>query len=228
MARTNAWLTIPDPFAAVLVAQAGFASVTLDMQHGLFDDSAASRTLLALAATPARRFVRIAANDPALAGRALDLGADGLIVPLIDSAAEARALAQACRYPPLGARSFGPIQAALRPAAEPEIFAMIETRHALDGAADIARVDGISGLYVGPNDLGLALGLGPGADREEPALLEALDFVLGAARSAGKPAGLYTTSLDYARRAAAMGFDLVTCFTDHLALAQAARAAAMT
>ncbi len=166
----NVWLTIPDPFCALTLARAGFDSVTIDLQHGLFDEANAIRTLLTLGDLRPRRWVRIGANDPAAVGRMLDAGADGLIVPMVDSAAEARALAEAALYPPRGRRSFGPVLANLRPEGNgpPRILAMIETRAAFDAVDAILAVDGIDGVYVGPNDLGLGLGFGPGSDPPPP------------------------------------------------------------
>lgn len=231
MARSNAWLTIADPFAALVIAGAGFDCVTIDMQHGMFDQAAAIRTLLSLASP--LRLVRVPWNEPAVIGKMLDAGADGLIVPMINSADEARALADASHYPPAGARSFGPMIDGLRERAMPymqraasvELHAMIETRAALAAVGDIAAVEGITGLFVGPNDLALALGHGPGADREEPELLAALSHIVQAARDAGKQAGIYCASPAYARRMVALGFGLVTIATDTSLLSVGARAA---
>ncbi len=224
--RANGWLSIPDPLAALVFAAAGFDSVTLDMQHGLFDDAAAVRTLLALSGP--QRLVRVAANDAAMIGRMLDAGADGVIVPLVNNAAEARLAAQAAFYPPAGRRSFGPVIAALRAGALPytqaaaqvEIHAMIETRAGLEAAAEIAAVPGVAGLFVGPNDLALALGHGPGADREEPALIAALQTIVAAAHAHGKQAGLFCVSPGYARTIASLGFDWLTVASDTGVLAQ--------
>ena len=223
----NVWLTIPDPFCALTLARAGFDSVTIDLQHGLFDEAAAIRTLMTLGDLRPRRWVRIGANDPAAVGRMLDAGADGLIVPMVDSAAEARALAEAALYPPLGRRSFGPVLANLRPAGNgpPRILAMIETRAAFEAVDAILAVDGIDGVYVGPNDLGLGLGFGPGSDRTEPEMLAALARIAGAARDAGKQAGLFCLSARYAASRVADGFDLLTIAVDAAMLRQAAAGA---
>ncbi len=232
MTETNGWLSIPDAFSAMLMARAGFDSVTLDMQHGLFDDAAVAQTLMALGEARPKRFVRPLANDPGMIGRLLDMGADGLIVPMISSVGDALKLAAACHYPPKGQRSYGPMLAALRAGAAPysggtakfEIYAMIETREGFDAARNIAAVDGITGLYVGPNDLGLALGFGPGSDREEPEMLQALTHIVAAAHDNKKRAGIFCTAAPYARRMAEMGFDLVTLTTDAAALRSGAAA----
>lgn len=233
MAETNGWLSIPDAFSAMVMARAGFDSVTLDMQHGLFDEAAVAHTLMALGEAKPKRFVRPLSNDAGMIGRLLDMGADGLIVPMISSVGDALKLAAACRYPPQGQRSYGPTLAALRSGAAPssdgpskfEAYAMIETREGLDAAPDIATVEGITGLYIGPNDLGLALGFGPGADREEPEMLQALARIVTAAHDSGKRAGIFCTKAAYARRMAETGFDLVTLTTDATALRVGAAAA---
>lgn len=233
MTEKNIWLSIPDPFSAMVAARAGFDSATLDMQHGLFDEAAVATTLMALGEPRPKRYVRPLANDPAMIGKLLDMGADGLIVPMVNSVGDALKLSAACFYPPRGARSFGPMLAALRAGAAPysggtadfEIYAMIETREGLDAAAAIAAVDGITGLFVGPNDLGLALGLGPGSDREEPEALRALARIVSAAHETGKRAGIFCTAPAYAHRMAEMGFDMVTITSDAASLRAGAAAA---
>ncbi|MDE2356702.1 MAG: 2,4-dihydroxyhept-2-ene-1,7-dioic acid aldolase [Alphaproteobacteria bacterium] len=229
MVRYNGWISIPEPYANGLFAQAGFDSVTLDCQHGGFDERALALSLQALK-TP-QRLVRVLWNEPALIGKALDLGADGVIVPLVNSAAEARRMADACRYPPKGSRSFGPGPAALRAPDAPyasladsiEAWAMIETREALDSVDAIAATPGVDGLFVGPNDLALSLGLGAGSNRQEPEILAALARIDRAAKAAGKMSGVFCTTAAYARQMATLGFDMVTTASDTLVFADAAR-----
>lgn len=233
MAELNGWMMIADPFANLVFARGGWDSVTLDAQHGLFDAAAIARTLMALSADAPRRLVRVRANDPGLIGQALDAGADGVIVPLVDGVEDARRAARAALYPPGGGRSFGPSLAALRAGAPPygegarrtELLAMIETREGLEAVEAIARVDGVTGLYVGPSDLGLALGLAPGSDREEPQMLDAYRRILAAARAAAKSAGIFCASPDYARRMVDLGFSLVTVTSDTALLGTGAAAA---
>jgi 4-hydroxy-2-oxoheptanedioate aldolase len=232
MPQINGWMSIPNPYANAIFARAGWDSVTLDAQHGLYDDRSLSLSLQALSASSPRRLVRVRQNDPALIGRALDASADGIIVPLVNSEADARRVAEACYYPPRGARSFGPGLAALRAGAEPymqvaqtiEVLAMVETRAALACVSDIVSVPGITGVYVGPNDLALSLGHGAGSDREEPELLDAYRTIIAASRAAGKIAGVYCTNADYAARMATLGFTLVTAGTDTGCLSDAAEA----
>jgi 4-hydroxy-2-oxoheptanedioate aldolase len=232
-AARNAWLTVPDAHLAETVATSGVAeAVTLDLQHGLFDRTAAVHAIRAVAAHGASPLVRLPAVDAALAGYLLDAGAAGVIAPMVETVAEAEALAAACRYPPRGRRSHGPTRAALRPgsdafaaAEQAVVLAMVETREGLERCEDLAAVDGLDGLFVGPGDLGLALGLGPGQDREEPALRDAIARVLAACRRAGRRAGIHAGSTRYAARMAGEGFDLVTVWVDAAAVASTLAAA---
>ncbi|MDR5781564.1 aldolase/citrate lyase family protein [Caballeronia sp. LZ065] len=233
MLQINGWMSIPDTFANRLFARGGWDSVTLDAQHGLFDHATIVASLQALSDARPRRLVRVPRNEAGYIGKVLDASADGIIAPMINSADEARALADACWYPPKGRRSFGPVLAALRtgglpyqkgPAQAIEVLAMIETREALDAVDDIAAVDGITGLFVGPSDLALALGLEPGQDREEALLLDAYRRIIGAAKRAGKTVGIYCASPGYARKMAELGFSMVTVISDAALLSRAAAA----
>ena len=233
MARLNGWMSIPDAFANATFAAAGWDSVTLDGQHGLFDDRSIRDSLHALGHPTPKRLVRVPWNDPAQVGRALDMGADGVIAPMINSVADAKALAEFAWYPPRGKRSFGPALAALRAgghayeavAQEIEVWAMVETREALDVVEAIAAVDGITGLYVGPNDLALSLGFPSGSSREEPQLLQAFGRIVEAARAAGKDSGIFCVGPAYARRMADMGFTMVTVAGDGALMRAAATSA---
>jgi 4-hydroxy-2-oxoheptanedioate aldolase len=229
MAR-NAWLSIPDAHLAEMVAARGIAeAITLDLQHGLFDPGTAVHALRAVAAHRAAPLVRLPAVDAAVTGYMLDAGAAGVIAPMVESVAEAEALVAACRYPPRGRRSHGPTRVALRPGADAFVaaeqaivLAMIETREGLGHCEELAAVGGLDGLFVGPGDLGLSLGLGAGQDREEPELQDAFARVLAACRRAGIHAG--TTR--YAAWMAGLGFDLVTVWVDAAAISATLAAAA--
>ena len=226
-AARNAWLTIPDAHLAEMVAARGVAeAVTLDLQHGLFDHGSAVHALRAVAAHGAAPLVRLPQVDAALTGYVLDAGAAGVIAPQVESVEAAEALVAACRYPPRGHRSHGPTRAALRPgsdafaaAEQAVVFAMIETREGLDRCEALAAVDGLDGLFIGPGDLGLSLGLGPGQNRDEPELREAFTRIRTACQSAGKRTGIHATTAQYASQMARSGFDLVTVWVDAAAIA---------
>ncbi|MDD7968750.1 HpcH/HpaI aldolase family protein [Actinomycetospora lemnae] len=225
-AARNGWLTVPDPHLVEVVAAhaAGrglLDAVTLDLQHGLFDRARSADAVRAIAAHGLAPLVRLPAVDEATVGFVLDLGVRGVIAPMVSDAAAARELVAACRYPPVGRRSFGPVRTALRPGDDPVAaadtvlaLAMVETADALDRADEIAAVPGLDGLFVGPGDLGVALGIGAAQDREEPAIHDAFRRVLAACAAAGTRAAVHATRPEYAAARAADGFALVTVWSD--------------
>ena len=232
----NAWLTIPDAHLAEMVAARGFTeAVTVDLQHGLFDHGSAVHAIRAIAAHGAAPLVRLPGVDAALIGYFLDAGAAGVIAAMIDTPEDAEALVAACRYPPRGRRSHGPIRVGLKPgadefaAAEQAVaFAMIETRGGFDHCEAIANVAGLDGLFIGPGDLGLALGLGVGQNRDEPEMQDAFARILAACRAAGKRAAIHASTARYAAQMANRGFDLVTVWVDAAAIAVTVAAASQT
>jgi len=235
-AARNGWLAVPDPHLVEVVAARGVLdAVTLDLQHGLFDRATTAAAVRAAAAQDTTVLVRLPSVDPALVGFVLDLGVRGVIAPMISEVADAEALVAACRLPPRGQRSFGPVRTALRAGDDPVagaddvlVLGMIETAGALERAGAIAAVDGLDGLYVGPGDLGVALGLGPAQDREEPEIHDAFARVLAACRDAGTRAGVHAHSATYARARADDGFALVTVWSDVPAISASVDASAWT
>ena len=211
---TMAWLTSPDPLIAETIAQAGFDVVALDMQHGAIDEGEALRLLQVITGAGLPAVVRVPWNEPAAIMKALDLGAWGVIAPMLEGPDDVRRLVAACRYPPLGRRSYGPTRgAALAGAgygarANDEVvpIAMIETRGALEQLDAIVQVPGLGAVFVGPADLSQALGGPPGADFEEGAVAEALVHIAARCAVHGVPAGLYTRSAHYARTMLRSGF----------------------
>jgi 4-hydroxy-2-oxoheptanedioate aldolase len=229
---TNAWLTIPSPWTAELMAAAGFDSVTIDLQHGLIGYETAVAMLQAMARSEAVPLARLEWNDPATIMHMLDAGALGLICPMLNTPAECAAFVGACRYPPAGYRSFGPIRASLHWG--PDYFAlanenvlaiaMIETAQALENVDEIAATPGLDGLYVGPFDLSISLGLAKPADFTDPALQAALAAVLAAAARHDLITGVYAGSPEAALMLAQRGFRLVTAAQDTTLLQTAAAA----
>ncbi len=226
-----AWLGIPSPFSVEIMARQGFDALCVDMQHGLIDYSDAWLMLQAISQTETVPIVRVPWNDPAILMKVLDAGAYGVIVPLINSAAEAAAAVAACRYPPDGIRSFGPIRAALYGGGdyhewandEVLVLGMIETKQGLANLEEICATPGLDGVYIGPADLSYALDLPPRADNTEPRHIEACDRILATAHKHGKKAGMHTASAAFAAGAVARGFDFVTVTSDTACLASAAR-----
>jgi 4-hydroxy-2-oxoheptanedioate aldolase len=228
-----AWLTLDSPSAAGIVASAGFDAVVVDLQHGHATLQDLPHLLAAIEPSEVVPFVRASWNDPAELMRSLDLGALGVICPMIGSRAEAEAFVGACRYPPTGLRSYGLIRAALgagheqTTAAESTIllFAMIETADGLANVDEIAATPGLDGLFVGPADLSLALGLTTFADLTDPDLLEHLDTILDAANRHGITPGIHAPSPPRAAEMAARGFRFVSCAVDENLLRDAAATA---
>lgn len=228
----NAWLTIPAAWPAELLASVGFESVTIDLQHGLIDDPAALQILQALDQRRCAALVRLAWSEPAAIMRALDRGAAGVIAPMIGGPADVAALVAACRYPPEGMRSFGPVRAGVahgaftpaEAAALPLVFPMIETAPALEQLEAIADVPGISGLYVGPADLSLSLGLPLPVDFGAPRLREALAAVAAACAARGLVAGVFA-NVAAAADLAEMGYRLISVVSDGELIRQGGAAA---
>lgn len=218
----NVFLTTPNNWTAELMAHAGFDSLTLDMQHGLIDLATAVSMLQAISTTATIPLVRAQWNTPAHLMQMLDAGAQGIICPMIYTARDAEDFVAACRYPPAGIRSFGPIRAQLYASkdyfetANDSIlkFAMIETKEAYENLEAIAAVEGLTGIYVGPFDLSVSLGLKKKADFNSPELLNILQGVLKTASQMSLKTGVYTVRPEDAKKVKAMGFDLVSCGDD--------------
>ena len=216
------------------MAQCGFNAVTVDMQHGVQDYQSMVQCFQAMQAHPVTPMVRVPWNEPGIIGKALDGGAMGVICPMINSKAEAEAFISYCKYPPMGARSNGPIRAAMYGEAtgyqvtandQTLCIPMIETRQAIEGIESILDVPGIAGIYIGPSDLGFSYGMRPILDREEPEILAIYDKVLSECGKRGIKAGIHCGTATYAARAIGMGFRLVTIANDSGLMQMAARAA---
>ncbi len=233
-AVVNGWLAIPSGFSAEVMAQSGWDSVTVDMQHGVQDYLSMVECFHGMGAQPVTPLVRVPWNEPGIIGKVLDGGAWGVICPMVNNKDEAKRLADACLYPPAGKRSNGPIRAGVygvstsyQKIANDEVLVipMIETQEAIDNIDAILDVPGISGIYIGPSDLGFSLGMEPKLDREEPKILGIYEMLLAATRKRGLFAGLHNGSAAYAARMIKMGFRFVTVANDSGLMAQAARAA---
>jgi len=223
------WLSLANTHTAELMANAGFDWLCIDMQHGLLDYGDLRHMLPAISTTETTPIVRVAGNDPAAIMKVLDAGAMGVIVPLVNNRAEAAAAVAACRYPPDGGRSFGPIRAALyggrgyAAEANDEIacIVMIETKEGIANLEEIVTTPGLGGVYIGPADLGYALGLPPRGDSDDPLHLETVKRILDRCKAHKVPVGIHTGGLDYTRRRLEAGFDFVTLGSDAGFLMQA-------
>ncbi len=236
-AVVNGWLAIPDGFCAETMAQCGFDSLTVDLQHGVQDYMSMVTCFQAMGKYPPLPMVRVPWNEPGIIGKVLDAGAFGLICPMVNTADEARALVQYAKYPPMGVRSNGPIRLGGYGAESPYqstaneeviVLAMIETRTAVANLEEILDVPGLDGVYIGPSDLGFSHGLVPKLDREEPEMLAIFERVIAECTKRGLNAGIHCGSAAYAVRAVAMGFKLVTTTNDASLLTMAAKSAVKT
>jgi len=191
--RLGTWMSIGSPIIAELAAQSGFHWLLFDLEHGCGTEGALLPQLQAMRGSSAAAIVRVGAPNADLVARVLDWGADGIMVPHVSSAAEAAACVKAMRYPPLGtrgvSRSVRAFEFGLRPfePAHPIFFAQIETLDAVERAAEIAQVDGVDVLFVGPADLQFDLQTRGSAS---PGYDECLARVAHAAAGAGKMCGL--------------------------------------
>ena len=218
----NGWLSLPATFSAEVMSHQGWDSLTIDLQHGLIDYQIAVGMLQAISTTRTVPLVRVPWLDPAIIMKVLDAGAYGVICPMINSAAEAREFVAACRYPPSGIRSCGPIRANLY--AGPDYvdnanrtiitMAMIETRAGLGNLEEILSIEGLDAIYVGPSDLALALGFEPQLDPTEQEVVKAIEYILARAQQKKIVAGIHTASTANAQKMIRQGFQFVTVSSD--------------
>ena len=228
----NGWLAIPAAFSAEVMAQAGWDSLTVDMQHGVQDYLSAVACFQGMQPHGVAPLVRVPWNEPGVIGKVLDGGALGVICPMVNTAQQARALVSSCRYPPEGSRSFGPIRSGLYGVAADTaainrdilVIPMIETREALDNLEAILDTPGLDAIYVGPSDLGLSLGMAPKQDRDEPEILRIYERLIAETSKRGLSAGIHTMSGAYSKRMFGMGFKLATIMNDSGLMLTAARA----
>ena len=231
----NGWLSIGNSFTAEIMAAQGYDSITIDVQHGALDYSAALPMLQAMRASAVVPMVRVPWLEPGIIMKVLDAGAYGVICPMVNTAEAAAEFVSYLRYPPAGQRSFGPTRASFAVGAnyaaeandEILAFAMVETAEAMRNLDAIVATPGLDGIYVGPADLTFSLHQGrlmPALDREEPEMIEALHRIIAACKSAGKCAALHCGTADYAARAIGWGFEMVTVSGDSRLLAAAAEA----
>ena len=230
------WLSSNSAYAAETMSHAGFDAITVDLQHGLFGLDGAISLIQAVSAGPATPMARCSSLDPAVIGKLLDAGAYGLICPSVDTAAQAIAFVGACRYPPTGRRSFGPSRGLLYGGSDyveraddtVMAWAMIESVEAMGHLDAILAVPGLDGVYVGPNDLALSMGLRPGTAEMPSEVDAAAEHVRAAARAAGVRSGLFCASASMAAEMARRGWDLVTPGNDIAILREAATARVAT
>ena len=222
----SGWCGLAAPLLTEVIAREGFRAVTLDMQHGLWGMTETVQAIAAIRQGGGAPVVRVPLGDFATASRALDFGAEGIISPMINTVADARAFVAASKYPPLGERSWGPHRATMLAGladqkvylaegnAQTVTFAMIETRAALDNMAAIAATPGIDALFLGPADLSIALSNGATVDPMSADVDRELDRIAEAARKAGKIMGAYCHTAERAMALAKRGIRFLAVGSD--------------
>lgn len=219
----GAWMFLREPLTAEAAARAGYDYVVIDLQHGIASEPEALAMIQGAEAGGSVPIVRVATNAEVTIGRALDLGALGVIVPMVNDAESARAAVNACRYPPVGTRSYGPVAAMARYS---DVYAnhaneaivclvMIETATALAALDEILSVPGVDGVYVGPVDLSLSLGLPPLPFHDDHRFHEAVDAILQACARHGVVPGIHA-SAELAPRWREKGFRVITVGYDQM------------
>jgi len=226
------FLKTPSPILVEVLATAGLDCLCLDAEHAPFDRAAIDLCAMAARAADFPLLVRPASNAPEQILNALDVGADGVLVPHIRSAAEARALAAAASYRPGGRGYAGSSRAAgyglttmadhrARSEERTTVIAQIEDREALDQIEAIAVVPGIDALFIGRIDLTVSLNA---ANPDEPVVLDAIERIIGACRAAGRTVGMFVPRDADVADWRAQGVTLFLQGSDHTAIRAGARA----
>jgi 4-hydroxy-2-oxoheptanedioate aldolase len=218
------WLTIPSTISAEAAARTDYDYVCLDTQHGAIDYQTSVAMAQAILLGGGHPIARVPWNEPGIIGKTLDAGIEGVIVPMVNTVAQAEAVVQASRYPPLGSRSYGPVMAGMRRADHHgwstdgiAVIPMIETVEAMRNLDAILAVPGIDAIYVGPADLSASLGLKPQNNDGETLFDDALVMIASACKRAGIVAGIHTTAPLVARRVE-QGYQMITVTSDVLAM----------
>lgn len=222
----GAFITFDSMPMVEILASLGFDYLAIDTQHALLDVVTAGKLIYAIP-TNLPVLVRMMDANAGNIAKALDAGADGVIVPMVSTAAEAAAAVAACRYNPDGVRSFGPIRKHIGfdPKALQEravCFAMIETVEAVENIEEIVNVPGLTGVYLGAGDLAVNLGLVPAGRPTPPQILDASQRIAQACRKAGIIAGAHGQSLEHLRELLDAGFSMVTLSGDRTYVTQGA------
>jgi len=217
------WLSTPSSVTAEVAANVGFDYVCIDMQHGLIGYSDMVPMLQAISHGNTTATVRVPWNEPGIMGKVLDAGAMAVIVPMVNSGAEAEQAISRGMYPPRGARSSGPIR--VQPLEGPDyaevandhvqIIPMVETVEAVENIDDILSTDNVDAIYVGPMDLGVSMGLGRGTT--DPSFFEALDHIVERCNAHGVVPGIHANPGNIQSQIE-RGFRMLTAQTDLTAM----------
>lgn len=226
----GAFATIPSAFSIELMCVPGLDYVCIDQQHGLIDYTNMLDMMRAAELHRVIPFTRVPANESWMIGKAFDAGIQGVIVPMVNNRAEAQKAVAACRYGIGNTRSYGPLRASMVMNSRDVsvvgdqvlCFVMVETREGVDNVEEIASTPGLDGIYIGPADLALGLGLPPDLDKQEPEHVAAVEKILRACQKNKIVPGIQCGSGKAARAQVERGFRMVTYFKDSAALSSAA------
>ena len=218
----NGWLSIPNSFTAEIISKMNWDTLTIDMQHGMNDYSNSISMLQAISSTSTIPLVRIPWCEPSIIMKMLDLGACGIIAPMINSKKECEEFLSYCYYPPLGKRSFGPIRAQIKYSSnyyqhsnsQIITLAMIETQEAVNNLDDILSLDNLSGVYIGPADMSIAYGLKPKFDVKDDPVYSNLKLIAKKTKEYGKIAGIHNGTCKYAKEMIDIGYRFITISSD--------------
>lgn len=218
------WLSIPSIVSAELSARIDVDYVCVDTQHGAIDYAASVNLIQAIELGGGTPIVRVPWNEPGIIGKTLDAGAHGVIVPMVNTRAEAEAVVRSARYVPAGARSWGPVMASMRHSDNRRwaddtvaVIPMIETVEAISNLDEILSVPGIDAVYVGPADLSISLGLQPSGNPDDGPLDTALATIVAGCERHGIVPGIHATGTLTPKRRE-QGFRMITVTSDALAL----------
>ncbi len=232
-ATVGTWLVLGSPIVAEIAANMEFDWLVIDTEHGSIDIGATQSIIQAVSTTDTVPMVRVPWNSPLPIKRALDAGAYGLVIPMVNSREEAVNAVQACRYPPIGARSYGGPRARLYGGvdyfehANEEIALIVQIEHidAVNRVDDILSVAGVDGFFIGPSDLAISMGLNPGLDNVDPKHVDAVRKVLASGKKHGVAGGIQVGSSEAVNERIAQGFKFIALSSDEGFMRSAAAAA---
>jgi 2-dehydro-3-deoxyglucarate aldolase len=225
------WVTIGNPDVSEILANIGFDWLVFDTEHGPLSTETVGQMIQATSGTKIVPLVRVGGNDMILIKRALDIGAYGVVIPLVNNKDDAKKAVAYTRYPPRGVRGVGPRRCSLYGIraneylewADKEILTIVqvETAEAVESIDEILTVDGIDAFFIGPTDLTTSMGVR--GQQDHPKFTGAIEKVLEGSRRYGTPGGIMTYNVEQARKALERGFKFISLGTDFRLLIQGAR-----
>jgi 4-hydroxy-2-oxoheptanedioate aldolase len=232
-AAVGVWLSLGSPIIAEIIANMGFDWIVVDTEHGSIDIRTTQSIIQVVLGTGTVPMVRVTWNDPALIKRALDAGAYGLVIPMVNSKEEAIEAVEAAKYPPDGIRSYGGPRARLYGGvdyfehANEEIAIIVQIEHieAVNHVDEILSVKGIDAFFIGPSDLAISMGLKPGLTQTDPGYVEAVNRITASGRKHGIPGGILLNNTEEINKHIARGFQFVGLGSDESFLRSAASSA---